>query len=127
MRTPITAALTLAFGVGAALAGTHISPAAPMHTMRKPAANTAVIAQGKSLAESNGCNGCHGANYAGKQGFSPSIRSTGVLKEYNVKTFERVMNTGVTNDGGHVKKPMPVYHFSAKKSDPLYAFLKTLK
>lgn len=127
MRTSITAALTLTFGVGVALAGTHTSPAAPMHTMKKPAGGAAVIAQGKALAESNGCNGCHAANYGGKKGFSPSIRATGSLREYNVKTFERVMDTGVTNDGGRVRKPMPVYHMTAKKSAPLYAFLKTLK
>ncbi len=37
------------------------------------------------------------------------------------------MNTGVTNDGGMVKKPMPVYHLKAADSAALYAYFKTLK
>jgi hypothetical protein len=121
-------ATTIAFGLSAVFAGIQTSPAAPMHTMKKPAAKSAVlIAEGKGIAEKNGCNTCHGATYAGKKGFSPSIRSHGILKQYKLATFERVMNTGVTEDGGHVKKPMPVYHMDAKKSAPLYAFLENLK
>ena len=126
LHTP--AALTAAFGLCAAFAGIQTSPAAPIHTLKKPAAGSAaLVAAGKSLAENNGCNGCHSATYAGKQGFSPSIRSAGVLKQYKLATFERVMNTGVTEDGGHVNKPMPVYHWTAVKSAPVYAFLESLK
>lgn len=122
------AALTAAFGLCAAFAGIQTSPAAPIHTMKKPTASSAaLIAEGKGIAENNGCNGCHSATYAGKKGFSPSIRSNGVLKQYKLATFERVMNTGVTEDGGHVNKPMPVYHMDAKKSAPIYAFLESLK
>lgn len=129
MRTTPTAALTLAFGLGVTLVGIQTSPAAPpkaakMHTGASPAA---LIAQGKTLAESNGCNGCHSATYAGKQGFSPSIRANGVTKQYKLATWERMMNTGITEDGGHVNKPMPVYHMVAAKSAPLYAFLTSLK
>ena len=127
MRLTTTTALTTAFGVAVTLAGTHISPAAPK-TVKKPVVSgAAFIAQGKGIAESNGCNSCHTATYGGKKGFSPSIRSTGVTKKYSLATWERVMNTGVTEDGGHVEKPMPVYHMAAKVSAPLYAFLKTLK
>ncbi len=122
------AALTAAFGLCAAFAGIQTSPAAPIHILKKPAAaGAALIAAGKGIAENNGCNGCHSATYAGKQGFSPSIRANGVTKQYKLATFERVMNTGVTEDGGHVNKPMPVYHMDAKKSAPLYAFLESLK
>ena len=105
------------------------SPEAPHHTMKKPAAasSAALVAAGKGVAENNGCNSCHGADYAGKKGFSPSIRANGVTKQYKLATFERVMNTGITEDGGHVEKPMPVYHMDAKKSAPLYAFLESLK
>ena len=121
-------ALSTAFGLCAVFAGIQTSPAAPVHTLKKPAApNTALIAAGKGIAESNGCNGCHSATYAGRKGFSPSIRANGILKQYKLATFERVMNTGVTEDGGHVEKPMPVYHMDAKKSAPLYAFLTSLK
>jgi len=121
-------ALTAAFGLCAVFASIQTSPAAPVHTLKKPSvSNTALIAAGKGIAESNGCNGCHSATYAGKKGFSPSIRANGVTKQYKLATFERVMNTGVTEDGGHVEKPMPVYHMDAKKSAPLYAFLTSLK
>ena len=121
-------ALTAAFGLCAVFASIQTSPAAPVHTLKKPSASTAaLIAAGKGIAESSGCNGCHSATYAGKKGFSPSIRANGVTKQYKLATFERVMNTGVTEDGGHVEKPMPVYHMDAKKSAPLYAFLTSLK
>ena len=121
-------ALSTAFGLCAVFAGIQTSPAAPVHAPKKPvAANAALIAAGKGIAESNGCNGCHSATYAGRKGFSPSIRANGILKQYKLATFERVMNTGVTEDGGHVEKPMPVYHMDAKKSAPLYAFLTSLK
>ena len=143
------AALTAALGLCATLAGIQTSPAAPVHAMKPPAAgsSTALItagkgvaenngcnschgadfAAGKGVAESNGCNSCHGADYAGKKGFSPSIRANGVTKQYKLATFERVMNTGITEDGGHVEKPMPVYHMAAKQSAPLYAFLESQK
>ena len=129
MTIKSAAALTAAFGLCAAFAGIQNSPAAPIHVMKHPAAGSsaALVAAGKGIAENNGCNGCHSATYAGKQGFSPSIRSNGVLKQYKLATFERVMNTGVTEDGGHVQRPMPVYHMDAKKSAPLYAFLESLK
>ena len=122
------AALTAALGLCAAF-GIQTSPAAPMHAMKHPAAggSAALITAGKGIAENNGCNSCHGADYAGKKGFSPSIRSNGILKKYTLTTFDRVMNTGVTEDGGHVEKPMPVYHMDAKKSIPLHAFLESLK
>lgn len=133
MRLLTTATLTAAFGVTVILAGTHSSPAAApkpaaSNVVKKPAAsNAALITQGKAVANSNGCNSCHTATYSGKKGFSPSIRSTGVTKQYTLATWERMMNTGVTEDGGHVAKPMPVYRMSAKDSAPLYAFMKSLK
>jgi len=116
--------LTLALGL-AITAATTSRGAAP-----KPlphAGTTAQIAHGKTLVGGNGCANCHAANLAGRQGFAPSLHQTGVLKEYNAVTFARVMNTGVTNDGGHVKKPMPVYHFKNTDGTAIYAYLKTLK
>jgi cytochrome c551/c552 len=132
MRMTPTAALTLAFGLCAALTGIHTIPAAfgktAAKTMKKPAASGAAqIALGKGIAEENGCNSCHAATYAGKKGFSPSIRANGITAKYTLAHWERVMNTGVTEDGGHVNKPMPVYHMPAAKSAPLYAFVKSLK
>lgn len=121
------AALTAALGLCAAFAGLQ---AAPLHTMKRPAAGgggAALVTAGKSVAETNGCSSCHGADYAGKKGFSPSIRAGGIIKQYKLATFERVMNAGITEDGGHVQKPMPVYHMATKQSAPLYAFLESQK
>lgn len=127
------AVLTLAFGLCVTAACIH-APAAPAKKMpakkapmKAPAVSAAQIAHGKTVAETQGCNGCHAHDYAGKAGFSPSIRADGVTKQYTLATFERVMKTGETEDGGHVKKPMPVYKMTAEDSAPLYAFLKTLK
>ena len=127
-----TAALTVAFGLCAALTGIHTSPAAFGKTTAKPskkpaASSAAQIAQGKAISEENGCGSCHTATYAGKKGFSPSIRANGVTQKYTLVNWERMMNTGVTEDGGHVNKPMPIYHMPAAKSAPLYAFFKSLK
>lgn len=128
MTLKSAAALTAAFGLCTILAATQTSPAAPVHSTKKPGIpSAALISQGKTISESNGCNSCHGATYTGKPGFSPSIRANGVTKEYTLATWERVMNSGVTNDGGHVRRPMPVYHMPPAKSAPLYAFLKSQK
>lgn len=136
-----TAVLGLTLGLGAVLslagigqgpAAQAAKPAAKKPAAKKPAAKpaaggAALVAKGKALAESKKCNTCHSADYAGKQGFSPSLKSTGALKEYNPTTWARVMNTGVTEDGGHVKPPMPVYHLKKADSDALWAYFKTLK
>lgn len=84
-------------------------------------------AQGKQISDQKGCNTCHGANLAGKPKFSPSLRSNGVLKEYNLKTWARVMDVGINEHGEKVKKPMPIYRMKASDSAALYAYFKTLK
>lgn len=123
-----TAGLTL--GLAACLALTGLVPAAlakkPMHKPMKNS-NAALVSKGKALAEAKRCNTCHNADYTGKKGFSPSLHASGVLKEYNAKTWARVMDTGVTNDGDVVKKPMPTFHMKAADSSALYAYFKTLK
>lgn len=116
--------LTLALGLAATVAAESRGavPKPPAHS-----AMTAQIAHGKALVGGNGCANCHGADLAGRKGFAPSLHQSGVLKEYNAATFARVMNTGVTNDGGHVQKPMPVYHMKNADGTAIYAYLKTLK
>lgn len=91
------------------------------------AASAALIAKGKGLVTLDNCNSCHGKDLKGKAKFSPSLRASGVLKEYNSKTWARVLNTGVTNDGGMVKSPMPVYKMSKADSAALWAYLLTQK
>lgn len=128
MRMTSLAAWTLAFGACVTLAGIQNSTASAPKAAKKPMASSAAqITLGKSLAGKNGCNSCHGATYTGKPHFSPSLRANGVTKKYTLAKWEQVMNTGVTEDGGHVNKPMPVYHMTATKSAPLYAFFKSLK
>ncbi len=91
------------------------------------AASPALIAAGKTLSSEKKCNTCHSENLAGKPNFAPSLRAAGITQKYNAKTFAVVMDTGVTEDGGKVKAPMPVYHLPAKDSAALYAYFKTLK
>ena len=94
---------------------------------KMPMASPAVLAMGKGITTDQGCTNCHGADLNGKKGFAPGLHSKEILKEYNKTTFERVMDTGITNDGKPVEKPMPTYHMKAAKSDALYAYLKSLK
>jgi len=116
----ITAALASAF----ILTGFVASPASQALT-GKPSAAT--VAKGKTLITQYACNSCHGKDLAGKPHFSPSLKSTGVLKEYTPITWGRVLNTGVTNDGGKVKSPMPVYKMKNSDSSAIWAYLSTLK
>jgi mono/diheme cytochrome c family protein len=96
--------------------------AKPMKSMKM-----SMLAEGKNITTTKGCVKCHGSNLNGIPQFSPGLSKTGVLKEYNKSSFEVVMNTGKTNDGGMVTKPMPIYHFKSAQSDALYAYLVTLK
>lgn len=106
----------------------HVAP--KMKSMHKAMAKGPVgswVVMGKKLAQADGCNTCHATNYSGKHGFSPSIRASGITHKYNATTFARMLDIGKTEDGGHVSKPMPVYHMSAAKGKAIYAFLKTQK
>lgn len=91
-----------------------------------PEPTPAQIADGKALVDAK-CVGCHGSSLGGVPQFAPSIKSTGVLKEYNIATFERVLNTGITNDGTPVSPPMPVFHMKPAKSFDIYSYLTTRK
>jgi mono/diheme cytochrome c family protein len=128
MRVSFGVGVTAALGVALALAGTSSTFAAhKMAAHGKPAGSAALIAKGKQLSSEKHCNSCHAADLKGKPGFSPSLHASGVLKEYNPTTWARVMDTGVTNDGGKVKPPMPVYHLSKADSAALWTYFKTLK
>ena len=84
----------VAAGVTAALAVTlfyaahaPVAAKAPVKTPKlTPAAS---ISQGKGLIAQYRCNGCHGADLAGKQGFSPSLHQSASLKSYHQATFVR--------------------------------------
>lgn len=123
----ITTSGTLVLGFSLAFAALA-APPKPKSPAKPGMSMAAMAAHGKTLAVAKKCNTCHGADNAGRKGFSPSLRAgSQVLKEYNAKTWARVMDTGVTEDGGKVKPPMPVYHLSAKDSAALWAYFKTLK
>ena len=95
-----TAALTVALLYSAH--GTASAKTGKVTTM-------ASVSQGKMLVSQYRCNGCHGANLAGRPAFSPSLHANASLKPYTSATFTRLLLTGVTDDGGHVRPPMPVY------------------
>lgn len=88
------------------------------------AAPSMLIAQGKQYASTT-CARCHGPNFAGKPGRTPNITPAGKLKEYNKAQFERLLAVGIENDGKHLKH-MPVLHYTASKSDAIYAYLNTI-
>jgi len=92
-----------------------------------PDASAAQITSGKALTQKLRCTGCHAATLVGIPGFSPSITPSGVLKQYNQKTFETVLDTGVTPSGAPVSPPMKVYHLPASQADDIYFYLQTLK
>ena len=134
MQSSKTVALTTGAALSLLVAALSVSPAAPSHAKKpaakgaaKPLSGAAAISHGKALVAQNRCNGCHGPDLAGRPGGAPSLHSDGVLKEYNQKTWERVLNTGLDNDGKPVRKPMPVYHMKAADADAIFAYLKTLK
>jgi cytochrome c553 len=119
--TLISCGVTAAFAILIACDTTTNVHATPMVSPSKQ------ILAGKALTVSDHCTQCHGANLTGQTQFSPSLRTTGVLKEYNKKTFETVLFSGKTNDGGMVSNPMPVYKMKAALADDIYDYLKTLK
>ena len=124
MRTALLTCTTVALALTLSVAGfTKTATTHPGHA----ASSAALVAKGKKIASAQRCNTCHGKDYAGKPKFSPSLHASGVLKEYNTKTWAVVMNTGVTNDGGKVKAPMPVYKMKPADSLALYTYFKTLK
>jgi mono/diheme cytochrome c family protein len=122
MRLLIGAAATVA--LGAALFVAVAGPSAAKKTT--PPKASVLVAKGKALVAQYRCNTCHGADLKGKPGFAPSLRANGVLKEYTPKTWATVLLTGVTNDGGKVKPPMPVYGMKAASSGAIWAYLETL-
>jgi len=89
----------------------------------KPAPS--LTSQGKTLVVAK-CAKCHGTDEDGIQGFSPGITTKHELRHYTKPLFERLMKTGLDNDGKKVRKPMPIFGFPASKADAIYAYLKTL-
>ena len=118
---PLGATAVLICAVGATAAAHH----APKMKAAPAASSAKQIAAGKAMISQYKCNGCHGADLKGRPHFSPSIQWTSLSKKYNAKTFARVMDTGITQDGTKVKPPMPVYHLKATQSAALMAYLKT--
>lgn len=117
-------------GVTAVLIGAVAATAATHHAPKMKSStgmNAKQIAAGKALISKDHCDSCHAADLKGKPKFSPSIRWTSLSKKYSAKTFARVMDTGITEDGSKVKPPMPVYHLKAADSTALVAYLKTQK
>ena len=127
-----TIRLTRAAGVATAalttlcLYAAHGSLAAKPAKTMKPAAGS--VSQGKVLISQNRCNGCHGPDLKGRPGFSPNIRKTGALHDYTQAQFVTLLHTGMKNDGGHVRRPMPVYpKMTTGQATSIFAYLETQK
>jgi len=129
MRVTHGIAATIALGTTLAAVGSTAGIAAHKAAgkMKASAASSALIAKGKQLSDAKHCNSCHAADLSGKPKFSPSLRASGELKHYTLAQWATVLDTGVTNNGGKVKSPMPVYHMSKADSAAIYAYYKTLK
>ena len=120
-----TWAATAAFA-GLMLLAAHSGPPASAK-LKIPSASAAQAMQGKALVTKM-CAGCHGADLAGRKGRSPSIRAShGPMQHYTKKQFERLMDSGITDDGKKVMPYMPAFKMSAAKADSIYAYLKTQK
>lgn len=121
----------LALGASAVLAatllytGSSTASAKAMHAM-KPTAGA--VSSAPALLSKYRCNGCHSANLMGKPGFSPSIKGTGALHDYTQAQFVKLMHTGITNDGKHVRRPMPVYaQMPTPQAVTIFKYLKAQK
>ena len=132
MTLPTTSISRVALGATAALAvavlyaGTSAATAKSMHPMK--AMKAATTASAPALLTQYRCNGCHGANLAGKAGFSPSIKGTGALHDYTQAQFITLMHTGMQNDGKHVHRPMPVYaQMPTAQAVTIFKYLKAQK
>jgi mono/diheme cytochrome c family protein len=121
--SPVRIITTAMAGVFA-LTGLGISPASQA-VSSKPSAKT--VATGKALVTKYRCNSCHGADLAGRPGKVPSIKSTGVLKEYTPKTWVRLFTNGTTNDGKPVGMPMSSFKLKPADSTAIWAYLETVK
>ena len=72
-----------------------------------PAAGTTTLYDtGKALYTKEGCNGCHGANRKGVDGFAPSLLPNGPMKNYTSASFLTLMTTNVGYDGKKMDLPM---------------------
>ena len=50
------------------------------------------------------------------------------MHDYTQAQFVTLLHTGVKNDGGQVKKPMPVYaKMKTAEATSIFAYLETLK
>lgn len=129
MRVTYGIVATVALGATVIAVGSTAGIAAHKKASKMKAAATspALIAKGKQLSDAKHCNSCHAADLSGKPKFSPSLRASGELKHYTLAQWQTVLDTGVTNNGGKVKPPMPVYKMSKADSAAIYAYYKTLK
>ena len=91
--------------------------------------------RGKHLATISGCNGCHGANYQGKDfineapiGYvpAPNLTPAGPVANYTDEDWVKAIRHGIAKDG-RVMVIMPSNHYSAYGDDDLAELISYLK
>jgi len=115
-----SAALAITLGLAGATTGAV--------SKKHPMSGGGSITAGKMLISKDHCNACHSVDLKGKPGFSPGLTASGPMRHYTKKTFERLMSTGIDDDGKKINPPMlGVCKLKAADSDAIYAYLKTVK
>jgi hypothetical protein len=108
----------VAVGATLALAALLLQPAGiPAGAQDRREHPSAPVRQGRALVSRFRCNGCHGDNLGGRPGFAPNLHRDGILRRYTERTFVRLLLTGITDHGGRVRPPMPVYGRAARRGD----------
>jgi cytochrome c553 len=123
------------FASSSKLKKTFVVTARPVTLPSDPAA----IAHGKHMAETRGCNECHGADYGGAKViddpamgrlFGPNLTKGkgGVIATFRDEDWVRAIRHGVAPDGrGLILMPSEEYsHFSDEDLGSVIAFLKTV-
>ena len=91
--------------------------------------------RGKHLATISGCNGCHGANYEGKDfineapiGYvpAPNLTPAGPVANYTDEDWVKAIRHGIAKDG-RVMVILPSNHSSAYCDDDLFVFIFYMK
>ena len=91
--------------------------------------------RGKHLATISGCNGCHGANYEGKDfineapiGYvpAPNLTPAGPVANYTDEDWVKAIRHGIAKDG-RLMVIMPSNHYSAYGDDDLAALISYMK
>lgn len=104
-------------------------------TTVKASEYSVALERGKHLATISGCNGCHGANFQGKDfingapiGYvpAPNLTPAGPVANYTDEDWVKAIRHGIAKDG-RVMVIMPSNHYSAYGDDDLAALISYME